>query len=273
MSFAGWVAGWPGADARRVGAVAAAVAALAGAAAIWSAGGSGAPPAGLAQQFRDAGRAYAEGHMSEAARLYEGLTRRGYASTEVFYNLGNAQLKEGRVGPAVLNYRKAWRLAPRDPDVGANLRIARQTAGAAEADLSSGELAFTLLSEGEWAAVAVAAWWGLCLVLSLATLLPSGRWLLLRFAALAAVVALAALFGLWTWRGFERNPELVILHDTQNALVAPLASSSPRFSLAEGSVVRSGESRGEWVEVTHGQLSGWVRRAACAPVLLDAAPG
>jgi tetratricopeptide (TPR) repeat protein len=245
-----------------------AVAALAG-----FPGRAGAPVAELERQFRDAGRAYGEGRFRDAARLYEGLTQRGYAAPELFFNLGNAHLKDGRLGPAVLSYRKAWRLAPRDPDVDANLRLALQAAGAAEADLSSVEIAFTLLSEGEWAAVATIAWWTACLGFSLALVFPRRRALPLRLAAAAALLAALALCGLWAWRGFESSPELVVLHDTRNALTAPLASAPPSFSLPEGSVIRARGYQGEWVNVTHGQLSGWIRRSDCEPVLLAASSG
>jgi tetratricopeptide (TPR) repeat protein len=240
--------------------------------AVWFAGKGVVPAAAPRQQFLAAGRAYDEGRMREAVRLYEDLLRAGHVSMEVFFNLGNAEAGDGRLGAAVLNYRKAWRLAPRDPDVGANLRLALQATGASEADLSGAELVFTRLSEREWAIAAMTAWWATCLVLSLAILFRSRRWFLVRLGALPAAIAVAAVLGLWTWRGFERAPELVVLNDTQNALRAPQASATPHFSLPEGSLVRAREYRGEWVRVSYGQLSGWIRGAAGAPVLLAAPP-
>lgn len=263
-----------GGDARWRSRVAAAALVFAGAlaATVWSAVGYGAPAPGVQPQFREAGRAYAEGRMPDAVQLYEDLVRRGHAVMEVYFNLGNAHVKEGRIGPAVLNYRKAWRLAPRDPDIGANLRLALQAAGASEADLSGAEIVFTGVSEREWAAAAVVFWWATCLLLCLAVLLREGRWVLLPLAAGAGAVVVAALLGLWAWRGFERDPELVVLHDTQNALNAPLATAIPSFPLPEGSVVRAREHQGEWVRVSHGQLAGWIRRTATAPVLLEAPP-
>jgi hypothetical protein len=268
------IAFWLGADARRRSRVAAAVlvSGVALVAAIWFSGREDVPVARLQRQFREAGRAYAEGRMPEAVRLYEEMVRGGFASVEVFFNLGNAHIKEGRLGSAVLNYRKAWRLAPRDPDIRANLRLALQAAGASEADLSGAEIVFTNLSERELAMVTMAAWWTTCLLISLAILVRNRRWPLLRLAAVMGAVAVVGILGLWTWRGFERHPELVVLHDTQNALHAPQAAATPRFPLPEGSVVRAREYQGEWVRVSHGQLAGWIRRAACAPVLLEA-PG
>lgn len=230
------------------------------------------PGAEARRRFLDAGRAYDEGRVPDAVRLYEDLIRGGRAPMEAYFNLGNAHVKGGRIGPAVLNYRKAWRLAPRDPDVGANLRLALRAAGAAEPDLSGTEIVLTSVSEREWDVVAAASWWATCLLLALALLLRGRGGLPVRFAAATGAVAAAALLGLWTWRGFDRNPELVVLRETENALRSPLASASPSFPLPEGSVVRARDFQGEWVRVTHGQLAGWVRRAACSPVLLEAPP-
>lgn len=266
------VKGQSGPDARwrTHAAVAVSAFAVALAATIWAAGRAGEPGAGARQQFRDAGRAYAEGRMPEAVRLYEDLARRGHGTAEVHFNLGNAHAGEGRIGDAVLGYRKAWRLAPRDPDADANLRVALRATGAAEPDLSGLEIVFTGASAREWGAVALVSWWVLWTLAILAALLRGARWWLVRIAAIAGVALAAGLFGLWTWRGFDRVPEVVVLRDTQNALRAPQAAATPDFPLPEGSVVRARERQGEWVRVSHGQLAGWIRRAACAPVLLEA---
>jgi tetratricopeptide (TPR) repeat protein len=258
---------------RRIRAVPAALLIAAAAAALfWPPGGEDRTAAALRQRFLEAGRAYDEGRFPDAVRLYEDLIRGGHVSMEVFYNLGSAHAGDGRLGRAVLSYRKAWRLAPRDPDINANLLLALQAAGAPEADLSGAEIVFTRVSEREWAGVAAAAWWTTCLFLSLSLLRPGRAPALRVAAAAAAALTFAALLGLRTWRGFERQPELVVLDDTRNALQAPLASASPRFPLPEGSVVRAREYQGEWVRVSSGQLTGWIRRADCAPVLLEDAP-
>ena len=120
--------------------------------------------------------------MPEAVRLYEDLVRRGHGAAEVHFNLGNAHAGEGRIGDAVLSYRRAWRLAPRDPDADANLRVALQATGAAEPDFSGLEIVFTGASAREWGAVALASWWALWTLLVLAALLRGARWWLVRGA-------------------------------------------------------------------------------------------
>lgn len=68
---------------------------------------------------------YLEGRYAEAARGYESLLSRGDMNGHVLYNLGNACLRNGQLGKAILQYRKALLLLPRDGDLEANLEYAR----------------------------------------------------------------------------------------------------------------------------------------------------
>jgi hypothetical protein len=52
----------------------------------------------------------------------------GY-SAPALYNLANAYARQGKPGLAVLNYKRAKLLDPNDPDIDANLRQVRQSAG------------------------------------------------------------------------------------------------------------------------------------------------
>lgn len=68
---------------------------------------------------------YLEGRYAEAAWGYESLLARGERNGHVLYNLGNACLRNGKLGKAILQYRKALLLLPRDGDLEANLAYAR----------------------------------------------------------------------------------------------------------------------------------------------------
>jgi hypothetical protein len=50
----------------------------------------------------------------------------GVRNGAIFYNIGNAHLLLGDAGPAILNYRRAARFIRSDPNLAANLDIARQ---------------------------------------------------------------------------------------------------------------------------------------------------
>ena len=65
--------------------------------------------------------AYSRGEYADAARGYELILNEAGESSELYYNLGNAYFKLNRLGPARLNYERAHRLDPSDPDIRHNL--------------------------------------------------------------------------------------------------------------------------------------------------------
>jgi tetratricopeptide (TPR) repeat protein len=75
---------------------------------------------------------YESGHAAEAIQMYEQLVAQGVEDSGLFYNLGNAYYRQNDLGRALLNYELAARLAPRDPDIEANLALARTQAGISE---------------------------------------------------------------------------------------------------------------------------------------------
>ena len=58
------------------------------------------------------------------------LSSRRRPACRVFYNLGNSYQRLGKYGYAILAYERARLLTPRDPDLSANLALARKAAAA-----------------------------------------------------------------------------------------------------------------------------------------------
>jgi hypothetical protein len=77
------------------------------------------------EQFQKANQLYQEGQFLEAAGIYDGLAKEE-PSAEVYYNLGNAYFKSGKLGLAILNYERARKIKPRDRDILANLLYANR---------------------------------------------------------------------------------------------------------------------------------------------------
>lgn len=75
--------------------------------------------------FVQANKLYEEGKYPAAAAAYEKLAQSGIVSPDLYFNLGNACLKAGQIGRAICAYRSAEAIAPRDPDIRANLQSAR----------------------------------------------------------------------------------------------------------------------------------------------------
>lgn len=74
---------------------------------------------------QEAVQAYEKGEYQQAADLFESLTKEGYNSADLYYNLGNAYYKAGENAQAILNYERALLYAPNDADLKTNLEIAK----------------------------------------------------------------------------------------------------------------------------------------------------
>lgn len=67
---------------------------------------------------------YQEQKYEEAIESYQKLLSQGYESAALYYNLGNAYFRLGKLGYAILNYEKGLKLSPGDEDLLYNIKIA-----------------------------------------------------------------------------------------------------------------------------------------------------
>ncbi|HNT77542.1 MAG TPA: tetratricopeptide repeat protein [Anaerolineae bacterium] len=208
---------------------------------------------------------YEAGKFAEAASAYQSLVDAGVAEGALYYNLGNAYFKTGDLGRAILNYRRAQQLLPRDADVAANLRLARaQTQDRLEADGVGGLAGFVQRALVAWttldeaAALALGLWGGLCALGMAALLWPRHRPALTY--ALAAVGVLLALSVLSVGaRVVEaRRAPAVVVAPSVEVRSGPGADYLTEFTLHAGAEVRVIEERGDWARIRlPGDLQGW----------------
>jgi tetratricopeptide (TPR) repeat protein len=215
---------------------------------------------------------YDTGQFSQAAQAYQQLVDQGFADSALFYNLGNAYFKQGDYGRAVLNYRRAEQLAPRDADIKANLDLARtQTVDQAQTAESNEGL---LGSLGHWTqqwltvnelAIAVLMVWVLFVLLMIifshipkATMLREGMQYLVIMTALVLIAGIASL-GSRTYLA-NTQPEAVVLAQEVNVTSGPGPNYVTQFNLHNGAEVRLLESRGNWTRLALAEdnLQGWV---------------
>jgi hypothetical protein len=211
-------------------------------------------------------QAFVEGTPAEAARNLEGIIAKQGYSAPVLFNLANAQLRAGKTGQAVLNYERARRLAPADPDITANLRLASEHA---QPFAPSTILLFhwaDWFTFDLWSDLSAASLLLLVATLPLALVLPARR---PTFQAVR-IVALIALLGSLTALGVrwgELN-RAVVTAQAADAHISPVTVGSPIFTLPEGTVVSIVKSHGAFtlVSARNGQR-GWVNRDAIEPVI------
>jgi tetratricopeptide (TPR) repeat protein len=77
---------------------------------------------GTAEQAR---LAYEQGDYSLAIDLYQSLIEAGVHNASLYLNLGNAYYQTNQLADAMLNYRRAYELQPRDSQINENLAFVR----------------------------------------------------------------------------------------------------------------------------------------------------
>jgi hypothetical protein len=218
----------------------------------------------LGADFKEANRLYDEGKFGPAALIYEQIEPK---TAHVYFNLGNALFRQEKYGLAVLNFERARRLAPRDPDILANLKFAQQHLGVD--DLNQPPTAYRRLVQSviasrtarEWSRYELAAMWTTSLALAGFIWLP--RWrtgvMVLGIVAGIATVALAGALV-----AHERAaPAAIVIAGKAEARFAPSADATVHFQLPEGAKVSVREDRGEWVLVERAdEQQGWVKAVA-----------
>lgn len=216
--------------------------------------------------FDEANAAYAAGDYKSAATLYQMMLDEQPDAT-LYYNLGNAQFKQGELAQAILCYERALRLRPNYPDAQYNLQFAqsRITDNITEQDffLSSWVRAVrNSQSESTW------IWLSICLfILALAGILvfllahtPAVRKTFFHIAWIALLFSLIA--GLNAGSLHRRDTlraEAIITQGVVNAKSAPDRSGTDLFTVHEGTKVTIRETLGEWCNIRVGNNEGWIR--------------
>jgi hypothetical protein len=213
----------------------------------------------VADEFQSANALYDAGKFGAATAAYEAITPKTAA---VYFNLGNAHYRQEQLGLAVLNFERARQLAPRDPDVLANLRFAEARLGVAEINQPGSAVrawwgsvvASRTLSE--WGVIEVAGIWF--------AVLAAAGWLWWRrgrfglgIAFVAGIVWVLFAGSALVWQA-TRSPAAVAVAKCE-ARFAPLATATVHFVVPEGTKVALLEDRGAWwfVERADGRR-GWV---------------
>lgn len=217
------------------------------------------------ERFAQAADAYDRQDYDEASALFRSLLDDGFRSAELYYNAANALYRQGQTGWAVLHYRKALYLAPRDPDIRHNLAFVLHEADAIEVQRAWPIRFLRRVSLAEWIAVATVSGWLTALYLGL-MLWPGPRHGWGFTASLMLTVLLISLAGIYQWLNLQLHPEVVVVKADQEALFAPLEGSTAFFTLPEGSIAGVDAQMDGWYKIMIGDKSGWLRRSAVSPV-------
>ena len=221
-------------------------------------------PAADTSAFDQANKLYEEGKYREAAEAYSQLIEEGIQSPALFFNLGNAQFKAGRLGEAIVSYRHAEQLAPRDPDVRANLAFARRQVSGPTQHPHWLHQRIELLTTNEWTLIALVPLWLWFALLIARQLKPRLRSSLRGATWASGVASLWAVATLVFVLQHRLNEETVVV-TARNAVVryGPFTESQSAFTAADGAELSLLDRKDDWFQVSAGAKSiGWLKTNA-----------
>ncbi len=210
--------------------------------------------------YNQGNRLYARKDYAAAAAAYEQALKAG-PNPAVHFNLGNALFKSGKIGEAIVHYRRARYLDPRDADIAANLDFLRayrvdkmMTAPSPLARLL--DRALHRLSRRQAGVLTAVSF-------ALAGAFLAG-WIVRRWPALgvaASACALVAAYGFATQRAWasevDARPAVVAVPEV-NALSGPSDEFKQILLLHDGTEVEIREARGNYLLVQLPGGGGWL---------------
>lgn len=219
---------------------------------------------------------YTEGDYKGAIAEWEKLTASGFTSYELYYNLGNANFKNGSIPGAILYYEKALLLRPFNEDIKYNLEIARSYITDSFESLPElflvrwYKMVSLIFHSNTWAILSL-----LCFIFSLSLILVylfSGQIGLKKMSFLAGLFML--LISVFTISLSYQNS--ILTRKRQNAIIfapavtgksSPDESGKDLFLIHEGTKVRIEDKLGDWYEVrlSDGNI-GWIPGEALTKV-------
>jgi tetratricopeptide (TPR) repeat protein len=226
--------------------------------------------------FLHANELYRAGNYLEAAKEYESIVQQGYVNADVYFNLGDAYYRAGKLAPAIIAFERASRLHPHDADIEHNLKLLylktpdriepvpdlfllqwMRTIGAlvSPATVRGLFLGSWMLLFGALAAIA--------LVRS-AAIVRSLRMALLVF--FISVVMWGGMLGIQSLQD-SSSDQAIITAQVVTAKSSPDARSVDAFVIHEGLKVKLTDAVGDWVKITlaDGKV-GWLLAEQCEKI-------
>jgi len=221
------------------------------------------------EAFEQANEAYNATNYAQAIRLYKTAEELRFTPAALYYNLGNAYYRCGKMGQAIVSYRRALRLNPRDPDITENLKTTRsQTAdGVAAPGLPAPVRSFLFVyyyigfDELVWACGILTAL--LCLVAAIRLYLPQ-RWVKTLLLCILCILLVTGASAGAHWYFTHIRASAVVTAEESIVRVGPGDSFLEIFILHDGSELRVLQREDDWIKVQiqieNDVKRGWIQK-------------
>lgn len=208
--------------------------------------------------IKEAEVAYTQEDYGKAIGLYEAILKSNGESSEIYYNLGNAYYKAGKIAPAILNYERALVLDPGDSDARFNLQMAKQKSVDKIEPVGEFFLSKWFSSVQNMASVDSWALFGIvCFIVFIGCLLLFffSRWIRVKKAGFyfgvlfLLLVLFANIFASHQKEELVNRTHAIVFTPTVTVKSSPDASGTDLFVLHEGTKVSIKSTLGQWSEI------------------------
>lgn len=215
--------------------------------------------------------AYREGNFEKAIELWQTCVEQGFQSADLYYNLGNAYFRDGRVGFAILYYESALRLNPANEDYLHNLKFVQgltkdkveENAVEENPILSAFFKAHHALSLETQLHIILAIVWIILLLLILRVLSANPRTKnaltgsVFPLALILGIIGFSAGYKIYVMETFHKG---VVTAKTADVMSGPEDSYQTLNALSEGTIFEVMGVREGWVQIRLGEkVNGFVK--------------
>jgi tetratricopeptide (TPR) repeat protein len=218
--------------------------------------------------FNSANRMYQQKEFDKAIELYQELVDNGYEGVSLYFNLGNAYYRAGKLGYAILDYEKSLKLSPGDEDIIHNLTLANSRTVDKLTEFPS----FFLFKwwEDLLGVLTLTGWVYVVYLFFILTLLFIAGYLLLKnpvyqkysffSAIITGIIFISSVVVVSVRLNRDVNTKNgILVENTVNVKTSPEFSSNDAFVIHEGIKLKLEEAVGEWIKIRlNDGKTGWI---------------
>ncbi len=220
--------------------------------------------------FYQANSFYEQGKYLEAVETYKEILQNGYTSGTVLYNLANSYYRIGDKGRALVNYLRASKLIPRDPDLKSNMELLVKDLQIDQV-IGFWERVSEYLTLNELIMLTTVISAVVVLLVMLLLYLPRYSYLFKIPSVLSAVglIILLSGLGIGLYHNYASNPAIVVIEEAV-VRFEPNETGEVHYLTKLGNRLEIESVRQDWVAV-HRQdgKKGWISREDIVSVNLD----